>query len=43
MGYAEDRPLHIVAAVNAENFEIHLVTVYIPDDSIWMDDYRRRK
>ena len=43
MGYAEDRPLHIVAAVNAENFETHLVTVYIPDDSIWMDDYRRRK
>lgn len=43
MGYAGTKPLHIVAGVNETDFEIHLITVYIPDDSIWENDYRRRK
>jgi len=43
MGYAGTKPLHIVAGVNETDFEIHLITVYIPDDTIWEDDYRRRK
>lgn len=43
MGYADTRPLHIVAGVNETDCEIHLITVYIPDDSIWENDYRRRK
>jgi len=29
--------------VNEIDFEIHLITAYIPDDLIWEDNYRRRK
>ena len=43
MGYAGFKPLHIVAAVNSEDYEIHLITVYIPDSTIWEDGFRRRK
>ena len=43
MGYAGTKPLHIVAAVNIEDYEIHLITVYIPDSAIWDSGYRRRK
>lgn len=43
IGYADEKPFHIVAAVNSEDVEIHLITVYIPDSSIWENDNRRRK
>lgn len=43
MGYANGKPMHIVIAVNSDDSEIHLITVYIPDNSIWDITYRRRK
>lgn len=43
LGYANGKPLHLVLAVNNTASEIHLITVYIPDSSIWTDGFRRRK
>lgn len=43
VGYVNNRPLHLVVGVNIKDVEIHLITVYIPDESIWTDNYRRRK
>ncbi len=43
VGFSGGRPVHLVIGVNIEDKEIHLITVYIPDDSIWEDNYRRRK
>ena len=42
LGYSGERPLHIVMAINDNDREIHLITVYIPDPSIWDDRFRRR-
>lgn len=42
-GYGNKRPVHIVVGINMDVNEIHLITAYIPDTSIWEDDYRRRK
>lgn len=43
MGNVNEKPLHLVVGVNIEDIEIHLITVYIPDESIWSDNFRRRK
>ncbi len=43
VGFADKKPIHIVVGVNEIDFEIHLITAYIPDDLIWEDNYRRRK
>jgi hypothetical protein len=42
LGYSDSKPLHIVVAVNSEDFEIHLITVYSSDSSIWDITYRRK-
>jgi len=42
LGYTKERPLHIVVAINTSDNEIHLITVYIPDSSIWDDSFRRK-
>ena len=43
LGFADNKPYHIVAGVNIAEAEIHLITAYIPDSDIWHDDYRRKK
>ncbi len=42
LGWREDRPLHIVAAYNAQEDETIVVTVYEPDPSRWDVTFRRR-
>jgi hypothetical protein len=43
LGWAEGRPLHIVAADNDKDHETIVITVYEPDLAYWEPDFRRRK
>ena len=37
------KPLHVVAAYNAQGDEQIVVTVYEPDPALWDDGFKRRK
>jgi hypothetical protein len=43
LGWCEGRPIHVVAAHNAEDNSIIVVTVYEPDSDQWDLDSRRRR
>jgi hypothetical protein len=43
LGWSGRRPLHVVAAYNAEEDETIVVTVYEPDPALWEDGFRRRR
>lgn len=43
LGWIGARPLHVVAAVNAEAEETIVITVYEPDLSEWEPGFKRRK
>ncbi|MEW5995612.1 MAG: DUF4258 domain-containing protein [Candidatus Zixiibacteriota bacterium] len=43
LGWHGTRPLHIVAAYNAEENLTIVITVYEPDAAQWEPDFRRRK
>ena len=43
LGNAGNRALHAVIAYDSTVGECYVVTVYVPDTSMWSDDYRRRR
>jgi Domain of unknown function (DUF4258) len=43
LGWVGRRPLHVVAAYNAEDDETIVVTVYEPDPALWEDGFKRRR
>lgn len=43
LGFAGDRPIHVVTAENKEENETIIITVYEPDPALWSADFRRRK
>jgi hypothetical protein len=43
MGWAADKPLHVVTAVDAETGTTIVITVYVPDPTIWESDFKRKK
>jgi len=42
LGFSENRPLHIVCAVDESEENCIIVTVYRPDPDLWID-FRTRK
>jgi len=43
-GYTtNNRPLHLVVAVNETEKQLIIVTVYEPNPIIWLDNFTRRK
>ncbi len=42
-GWFNSNPLHLVAAKNEVTGECVIITVYIPSQEQWTDDFRRRK
>ncbi|MEE9912835.1 MAG: DUF4258 domain-containing protein [Deltaproteobacteria bacterium] len=42
LGWISERPIHVVAADNAVDNEIIVVTVYEPDTEKWSVDFKRR-
>ncbi len=43
LGWRGDRPLHVVAAYNAQDDEQIVITVYEPDVTLWEDGFRRKR
>jgi hypothetical protein len=42
LGWRDGRPLHVIAAYNANDEETIVITVYEPDPALWSEDFRRR-
>ena len=42
LGYINDLPLHIVVANNDIDMQMIIVTAYIPDNSLWSNDFRTK-
>ncbi len=38
----EDRPIHVVIAENLQEQEIIVVTAYVPNQSLWDQEFRKR-
>ncbi len=43
LGWAAERPIHVVAADNRKVDEIIVITVYEPDPALWEPGFKRRK
>jgi hypothetical protein len=43
LGFSDQRPIHLVVAINNKDKEIIVITVYEPDHDKWEKDLRRRK
>ena len=42
-GFINERPLHIVIAVDHSTGTCYVVTAYIPSTEQWADDYKTRR
>ena len=43
LGWRGERPLHVVAAYNAQKEEEIVITVYEPDAALWEEGFKRRR
>lgn len=43
LGWGSNRPLHVVAAYNAENEETIIITAYEPEPGRWDETFTERK
>lgn len=43
LGFVEDRPIHMVLAIDQESQTCHIIIVYRPDPSLWTDDFKLRR
>ncbi len=43
LGFARNRPLHVVVARNRMDTEVIVITVYEPDLERWESDFKRRR
>jgi hypothetical protein len=43
LGWAKNRPLHVVVAFDEENKRCYVITCYIPDQSQWESDFKSRR
>lgn len=42
-GFDQARAIHVVAARNAATSECHVVTVYVPDPTLWDAAFKQRR
>jgi len=43
LGFVVGRPVHVVVARDDEAGCCYVITAYVPDASIWQDDFRTRR
>jgi len=41
LGYADNKPLHIVIGI--DDYLLWLITVYVPSNELWENDFKTRK
>ncbi len=43
LGFVGGRPIHVVAANEADVLRCHVITAYDPDPALWDTDFRKRR
>lgn len=43
LGFVQERPIHIVLAIDQTNKSCVIVTAYEPDVELWEDNFKRRR
>jgi hypothetical protein len=43
LGFVEDRPIHVVTAIDQESQTCHIITVYRPDSILWSENFKLRR
>lgn len=43
LGWVDDRPIHVVLAIDGAGSRGFIVTAYEPEASLWDETFRRRK
>jgi hypothetical protein len=43
LGWVNNSPIHVVAAVDADNQRCYVVTAYLPDPVQWSVDFKTRR
>lgn len=43
LGFVNERPIHVVFAVDEESGTCHVITVYPPDPDLWNNDFKSRR
>ena len=43
LGWIEDKPIHVVAALDAEPSRVYIITAYVPDPEHFESDFRTRR
>ena len=43
LGFDQNRPIHLVLAQNQETGACYVVTVYVPDPSLWSESFKQRR
>lgn len=43
LGFSGDRPIHVVAAHDAETQTVYVITAYEPDVKLWQSDFKSRR
>ena len=43
LGVVDERPIHVVAALEEETQTCYVITVYRPDPELWSSDFRHRR
>ena len=43
LGFAEERPLHVLIAMDPGSRACHVITVHEPDPSLWTADFKKRR
>lgn len=43
LGFVNNRPIHVVLAIDKENKTGIIITVYIPDSKLWNEDFKSRR
>ncbi len=41
--FVDNRPIHVLTALDLANKICYIVTVYVPDPKIWLNDFKTRR
>ena len=43
LGFCENRPIHVVAAYDADEDKEYIITAYEPDTKLWSEGFTKRR
>ncbi len=43
LGFNNKHPLHVVLAFDNNSETCYIITAYVPDSNLWIEDYKKRR